>query len=108
MKKTFPFEVPPHKPPRVVESIKNDIRRYLKRERRKKLPDDVDFWDFDCRTGADSGSASTVHVAELTAAIDKASAEGWPAIYIEILAKPGHRTRKSEDPDTSEKPTEEE
>ncbi len=94
MKKSFPFEVPPHKPPRVVESIKNDVRKYIKRERRKKLPEDVDFWDFDCRTGQDSDTATSVHVEEVTSAIDKASAESWPVIFIEILSKPGHRTRK--------------
>lgn len=94
MKKTFPLESPPHKPPRVVEGIKNEIRKYLKRERRKPLPEDVDFWDFDCRVGPGSESAKPVHVAELVQAVDIAAKESWTAIYIEILAKPGHRTSK--------------
>lgn len=93
MKKTFPLEVPNHKPPRVVESIKAEIRKYLKRERRKLLPEGTDFWDFDCRTGKDADSAATVHVTEITKSIDTASLENWPAIHIEILAKEGHRTK---------------
>ena len=93
MRKSFPLEVPNHKPPRVVEAIKAEIRKYLKRERRKPLPEGVDFWDFDCKAGKDAESAETVHVAEITKPIDTASQESWPAIYIEILAKPGHRTK---------------
>lgn len=93
MRKTFPLEVPNHKPPRVVEAIKAEIRKYLKRERRKPLPEGTDFWDFDCRTGKDAESAGVVHVSEITKSIDTASLENWPAIHIEILAKEGHRTK---------------
>ena len=93
MKKTFPLEMPNHKPPRVIEGIKAEIRKYLKRERRKPLPEGTDFWDFDCRTGKDSESAESVHVSEITKPIDIASQENWPVIHIEILAKQGHRTK---------------
>jgi hypothetical protein len=93
MRKTFPFEMPNHKPPRVVEAIKAEINKYIKRERRKPLPEGVDFWDFDCRTGRDADSAVPVHVSEITKPVDAASQESWPAIYIEILAKQGHRAK---------------
>lgn len=80
----------------MVASIKNDVRKYLKRERGKKLPEGADFWDFDCKVGkAEPGTVT--HVADLTAAIDKAFEESWPGIYIEILAKPGTRQRKPND-----------
>jgi hypothetical protein len=85
--------MPNHKPPRVIEAIKADINKYIKRERRKPLPEGVDFWDFDCRTGKDAESAVPVHVSEITKPIDNASQESWAAIYIEILAKQGHRTK---------------
>ena len=91
MKKTFPLEAPDHAPPRVIESIKNDVRKYLKRERRKPLPEGVDFWDFDCRVGRDEGSAENAHVNEIIEQIDLASKEDWKFIYIEILARSGHR-----------------
>ncbi|MCH7224931.1 DUF6172 family protein [Haloferula sp. A504] len=94
MKKSFPLEVPGIKPPRVVAAIKNDVRKYIKRERRKPLPEDVDFCDFACRVGTEPESATEAHVAELIALIDNASRKEWPAIYIEILAKPGYRTKK--------------
>lgn len=94
MKKTFPLTDPVHKPARVIELIKSDIRKYLKRERRKALPEEVDFWDFDCRVGAASDSAEQAHVAELNKKIDSASESEWESVYVEILAKPGYRTSK--------------
>lgn len=94
MKKSFPLEVPGLKAPRVVEAIKHDIRKYVKRERRKTLPEGVDFWDFACKVGQSTDAAVTKHVEELIPAIDEAAAAGWSAIYIEILAKAGHRVKK--------------
>lgn len=94
MRKTFPLEVSGLKPPRVIAAIKNDVRKYLKRERRKELPEGADFWDFDCQVGPDRATPEVAHVAEIIAAIDTASRENWATIYIEILAKPAHRTRK--------------
>ncbi len=98
MKKSFPLEVPGLKPPRVIDSIKSDIRKYIKRERRKKLPEGVDFCDFTCRAGADEGTAKEAHVTELNTHIDTASREQWPAVYIEIVAKSGYRTKKEPKP----------
>lgn len=94
MKKTFPFENPPHKPPRVIEGIKHDVRKYLKRERRKPLPEGVDFWDFKCRVGKNAESAELTHVEEIGNVIDRVSNAGWSAIYIEILAEPRKRMAK--------------
>ena len=100
MKKTFPLEAPGHAPQRVIASIKNDVRKYLKRERRKPLPEGVDFWDFDCRIGRDNTSAEETHVKEIIERIDLASREDWKFVYIEILAKSGHRVAKVEDKDS--------
>lgn len=95
MKKTFPFSVPGHQPPRVVEAIKNDVRKYLKRERRKAVPEGVDFWDFECRVGHGDAEPQSKHVEEIISAIDQAAAGQCASVYIEILAIPGHRTKKS-------------
>lgn len=100
MKKSFPLEVPGHKAPRVIESIKSNVRKYIKRERRKPLPEGVDFCDFACRSGKDADSAVVTHHEQLIAHIDTAAREEWPAIYIEILAKPGYRMKKNPAPDS--------
>ncbi len=107
MKKTFPLEHPRHKPARVIESIVSEIRKYVKRERRKKLPEGVDFWDFDCRVGSDSDSAESVHISAITDAIHQAPNNDWTCVYVEILAKPGHRTKKAVLPPTEEDSVEE-
>ena len=94
MKKTFPLTSPSHQPARVVEQIKSDIRKYLKRERKKALPEGVDFWNFNCKVGQGAAEPETKHVEEIIPTIDQAAASQCEAIYIEILAKPGHRINK--------------
>ena len=96
MKKTFQLHEPGKADQRVIEAIKNDVRKYVKRERRKALPADVDFWDFDCRVGLEPATAQVKHLAEVAAAIDAvAVTEGATGVYVEILAKPGHRAKKA-------------
>lgn len=97
MKKSFPLTSATHKPARVVEGIKADIRKYLKRERRKPLPEETDFWDFDCRAGKDAEIAQPIHVTEITKPVDAAAADSWDAVYIEILAKPAKRNAKDKE-----------
>lgn len=94
MKRTFPLVNPPHKPERVVEMTKSKVRKYIQREQRKPFPDGVHYWDFDCRVGKSAEEAQPAHSAELNPAIEKASAEEWPSIYIEIISKPGIRQGK--------------
>jgi hypothetical protein len=96
MRQTFPFAHPRHKPPQALAALKNRIRKYLKRERRKELPEGVDFWDFDCRIGPDEDTAAPVHVQELIARLDELAAAGNSHVYVEILARPGQRAPRSE------------
>ena len=94
MKKTFQLAVEGKNPDRVVEAVKHEIRKYVKRERRRELPAGVDFLDFDCRFGLTPDSAETVHLASLIGLIDGAVKDGATNCYVEILAKPGHRKAK--------------
>jgi hypothetical protein len=80
---------------RLVETIKHEVRKYLRRERRKNLPEDVDFWDFDCRFGVDEASSDVIHVADIDKSIDQAESKQLESFYLEILAKPGRRNKKS-------------
>lgn len=91
MKKNFPLTSATHQPARVVEQIKSEVRKYLKRERRKPLPEGVDFWDFNCKVGQGDNTPVTKHVEEVIPAIDAAAAAGCAVVHIEILATPGHR-----------------
>jgi hypothetical protein len=97
MKKTFSFSHPKKKRPRVVEAIKYEVKKYIKRERRKTLPEDVDFWDFDCRYGADELTCGVIHVSEINKCISEADVEGLESFFLEVLVKPGKRTKKPEE-----------
>ncbi len=103
MKKTFPLQLPGKADARVLEAIKQDIRKYVKRERRKPLTAGVDFWDFDCQVGVDQGAPVPRHLAEVIPAIEAAvKTEGTTTVYVEILSKPGHRTKKPTAPNPTE------
>ena len=98
MKKTFQLKPEGKHPDRVLEAIKHEIRKYVKRQRRVPLPAGVDFWDFDCRFGVSEAAAQSVHFATLTALMDGIAREGGDAFYVEILAKNGHRQARAEPP----------
>lgn len=95
MRKTFTLVHPKIKVPRLVDAVKGDIRKYVKRERRKELPAGVDYWDFDCKYGPTEDAAQPVHLAELNKCIDEAEKQQLTSFYIEILAKPGRRRKKT-------------
>lgn len=94
MRKTFKLTHPKIKVARLVEGVKHDVRKYLKRERKKSLPEGVDFWDFDCKYGHTEEESKPIHVAEINNYINEAEVQGLESFYLEILAKPGHRTKK--------------
>ena len=94
MKKTFNLTHPKIKYPRLVEGVKNDVRKYIKRERRKELPEGVDFWDFDCKFGDTESESKVVHLSEIDQHITDAEVRGLQSFYIEVLAKPGVRIKK--------------
>ncbi len=96
MKKDFKLTDPKKAPARQVEAVKHDIRKYLARERRKTPQEGADYWDFDCRMGKSKESASDVHVADIFKGIDKIVAEGALQFYMEITAKPGYKSKKTE------------
>ena len=94
MRKTFPLRPEGKHPDRVLDAVKHDIRKYMKRERRRELPAGADFWDFDCRFGADKDNLVVLPVTELTAALDTLAQSGGLQCYVELLAKPAVWQRK--------------
>ena len=72
---------------RVLEHIKRDVRRYVKRERGKSLPPGATAWDFACRVGADEATAASVPLQDLSRAIDAAASAG-AGVFVEIHAHP--------------------
>lgn len=97
MKKTFKLTHEKKHPDRVVEAIKNEVRKYIKRERNKKLPKDIDFLDFDCRFGRDEQQSDEIHLSEIDKSIDWAATEKLETFYLEIVSKPGIRVKREEE-----------
>ncbi len=91
MKKTFQLHVEGKHPERLLEAIKHEIRKYIKRERRRDLPEGVDFWDFDCKFGATQETAEVVHLNDITVRMDEVALAQGTQCYVEILAKHGMR-----------------
>ncbi len=96
MKKTFQLNIEGKNRDRVLDAVKHEIRKTIKRDRRRALPEGVDYWDFDCKFGATSEAAEVVHLATLTALIDAVAKEAGSQFYVEILVKPGHRKPRPE------------
>ena len=113
MKKIFKLTAENKKPERVLDSLKYDIRRYLKRERKKKLPEEMTYWDFECAFGKSADTKESIAASEIITALDKASEEGWSECYIEIIAKAIKKEKKviekiQENPDPEDSESKEE
>lgn len=97
MKKTFELQVEGLHPDRRLEAIKNEIRKYLRRERGKSLPEGADFWDFDCRFAVPPQEPQEVAQADLMRLVDGAAQGGASQFYLELIARPAQRPRKPVD-----------
>ena len=97
MKKTYELSHPKIKVARLIEAAKHDLKKYMKRERRKALPEGADFWGFDCKYGIDEASAKTIHAAEMNKCIDEAESQALPSFYLEIRSKPMFSDKVSTD-----------
>jgi len=93
MRKTFELTHLKIKRPRLVEAVRRDVKKYLKRERNKKLPPGADYWDFDCKFGHTEEEARKIHVSEISKCIDEVDRESLTSFYLEILAKVGVRNK---------------
>ena len=88
MRKTFQLVDPKKHEDRVLEAIKHEIRKYVKREKKKELPEkETMYWDFDCKIGASIEDAKTVVFEELIQSLDRLKASGAAEVYVEVIAK---------------------
>ena len=94
MKKTYALNLEGKNRDRLLEAAKHDIRKYVKRERARDLPKGVDFWDFDCKLGADQASAAPLHFASLIASIDGLVKSGNDHFYVEVVTRHGQRSAR--------------
>jgi len=86
MKKTFLLTDAKKDPQRVLESIKSNIKKYIKRERRKELPDDTNFWKIDCKFGNTKETAQEIRFEDIMKNINEASQNKQDSFYIELTS----------------------
>lgn len=108
MRKTYPLQVEGRHPDRVLDAIKHDVRKYLKRERRRPLPAEVDFWDFQCQFGLSAETAQPVHLSEVIPSIDAAAKAQASQVYVEIHTTHGKRKPRPVMPEAQVLPLNEE
>ena len=88
MKKVFKLTDPKKHENRVLESIKHEIRKYIKREKKKSLSDaETMYWDFDCSVGVSEPAATTIEIDKLIKSLDSYQTTDTTEIYVEILVK---------------------
>jgi hypothetical protein len=105
MKKIFILSHPKKTYPRLIEAAKSDIRKYIRRERNRDLPTGMDFWDFNCRFGADEATAETVHLTAIDSLISQIEAESKESFYVEIVAEAKRRFRPETERPAPKAPT---
>lgn len=96
MKKTFQLHIEGRSRERLLDAARHEIHKYVKRARRRPLPEGVDFWDFECRFGPDADSAQAVHFATLTDRLNAVAQDASAQFHVEILTRPGHRQARPE------------
>ncbi len=96
MKKTFPLQDPVKAPARVVEAVKHEVRKYVRREYNKPLPEGSDLRVFACKVGATAETAVECALDDVAAGIDRIASEGAAQVYVEIESKLTKRTPGAE------------
>jgi hypothetical protein len=94
MKKNFPLKAPGKEDARVRDKIRHEINKYVRRERKKTVPEGFDLWNLNCKVGASAETAGVLPLKEVGGAIDKVAAEGAESVFVEVVAVAGHRTFK--------------
>ncbi len=94
MNKTYKLIEEKRNKDRVVEAIKHEVRKYIKREKNKSLPKDVDFWKLECKISKDSDELAFVEFQNLIKTIDTLVLEEAKILNIEILSFEGIKKTK--------------
>jgi len=96
MKKTFALSHPKISYQRLIESAKNDVKKHIKAERNKALPENADFWGFNCKFGQTESNARVIHEGDINSNISTAQSQHWKSFYLEVVATPKTRAKRSE------------
>jgi hypothetical protein len=88
MKKTFPLQAPGKDDARVRDKVRHEVNKYVRRCRRKEVPEGFAMWEFVCKVGVSAANAESRALKEVGGAIDAVAAAGATEVYLEIEAVP--------------------
>jgi hypothetical protein len=88
MKKLFPLHHPRKADGRVLDAIKHEVRKYVRRELNKVQPEGTRRRIFSCRVGASQASAQETALKDISAAIDRVAQAGAADVFIAIKSTP--------------------
>jgi len=98
VKKVFQIQQERLKPDRAVDAIKNELRKYTKREKKKDLPNKKTmYWDFDCKFGKTAELATVCTFEEISTQLNSVVADEWKECYVEVMAKAVDKPEKEEE-----------
>jgi len=94
MKRTFRLTAEGKDPARVRDKVRHEINKYVKRERRKAVPEGYFRWDMKCRMGPSDEAAGELLLKDVSAGIDQAGNDGATEVFVEITAVAVKRSPK--------------
>ncbi len=91
MKKTFPLQAAGKDDARVRDKVRHEVNKYVRRCRRKEVPEGFAQWEFACKVGASADAAESKPLKDVASAIDTVAEAGSTVVYLEIEAVPSQR-----------------
>jgi len=86
VKKIFKLTDEKKAPERIVEAIKHELRKYVKREQNKKSESETKlFWETQCRFGKSEAESNEMGFDALIKELDTVIAAGWSECFIEVV-----------------------
>ena len=96
MKKTYKLVDEKRNIERIIEAIKYDVRKYIKREKNKKNTSDEFVWKFNCKSAVSEEDAKSINFLDITKTIEAVATSEAETFYIEIVAYEEQRPAKVE------------
>ncbi len=96
MKKVFQVKSETKTPERQLDAIRHEIKTYISRERKKKVPEDFEIWDFDCAIGANPEQKIVIPLHEINQHLDRLVADSHESFYLEIIARAANKPKKQQ------------
>lgn len=96
MKKTYKLVDEKRNIERIIEAIKYDVRKYIKREKNKKNTSDEFVWKFNCKSAVTEEDAESISFLDITKTIDAVATSKDETFYIEIVVYEEQRPAKVE------------